>query len=181
MFCVFYSQLLSLMNQGCFYQYEIQNQASRVSLLSPTPEHCTCIKIRAQRESLKFWTDQNYMYNRGVLFVFLFNSLVHLLRLMNRKIYLTFTELLEFTKPSGISFTLCVHIINKLFNHIFLCAGDMCQAYVWIKCLYLWSKSIKRETTTVCKLFKFSHWTRHELHAAALAEVKYGKSTEEWL
>lgn len=121
---------------------EIQNQASRVSFLSPSTEHCTCIKIMAQHESLKIWIDQNYKYNRRVFYILLFNSLVHLLRVMNRTIYLTFTELLEFTKPSGISFTLCVHIINKLFSCIFLCAEDMCQVYVWLRCLCLWSKSI---------------------------------------
>lgn len=112
------------------------------------------LKWLSIRESLKFWTDQKYTYNRFFFFtsVFPFNSLVHLLRVMNRTIYLTFTQLLEFTKPSGISFTLCVHVINKLFNCIFLCAGDMCQVYVWITCLYLWSKSIKRQTTTVILL-----------------------------
>lgn len=120
------------------------------------------------------------MFNGGG-YIFLFNSLVHLLRLMNRTIYLMFAELLEFPKPSGINFTLCVHIINKLFNCIVLCAGDMCQVYVWMNCLYLLSKSIKTETTTVCKLFTFSRWTWHGLHAPALPEVKCGKPTQEWL
>lgn len=61
----------------------------------------------------------------------MFNNLVHLLRLMKKyTLFIMFAELLEFTKPSGISSALCIHIINKLFNCIFLCAGDICAKSV---------------------------------------------------
>lgn len=118
-------------------------------------------------------------------YIFTFNDLVDLLRLMNSTLYLRCSLSYWSLQHNLESVLLCVFTLLINYSSVLsfvqgICPRSMLESHVCICGPNPWRHRHKDEQPQLfsCKLFKFFHWAQHELQAVAIPKVKSVKWTQ---